>query len=111
LHLAGSGEMELLFPNESFPLQGKEVIEHYLKELISQGITFIPRWTPSPACGQKNERTLAVGGDADDVPLESGAHGTSKEETGSSCLPAEAVSPDGMHCPGSGSCWQSKCLE
>uniref|UniRef100_A0A8V5GHB3 Uncharacterized protein n=1 Tax=Melopsittacus undulatus TaxID=13146 RepID=A0A8V5GHB3_MELUD len=26
--------------------RGKEVIEHYLKELISQGITFIPRWTP-----------------------------------------------------------------
>uniref|UniRef100_A0A674HZE5 SEC14 like lipid binding 5 n=1 Tax=Terrapene triunguis TaxID=2587831 RepID=A0A674HZE5_9SAUR len=29
--------------------RGKEVIEHYLKELISQGITFIPRWTPPPA--------------------------------------------------------------
>uniref|UniRef100_A0A8D0GJ62 SEC14 like lipid binding 5 n=1 Tax=Sphenodon punctatus TaxID=8508 RepID=A0A8D0GJ62_SPHPU len=26
--------------------RGKEVIEHYLKELISQGISFIPRWTP-----------------------------------------------------------------
>uniref|UniRef100_A0A8C3RWP6 SEC14 like lipid binding 5 n=1 Tax=Chelydra serpentina TaxID=8475 RepID=A0A8C3RWP6_CHESE len=29
--------------------RGKEVIEHYLKELISQGITFIPRWTPPPS--------------------------------------------------------------
>ena len=28
--------------------QGKEVIEHYLKELISQGTSHIPRWTPAP---------------------------------------------------------------
>lgn len=28
--------------------QGKEVIEHYLNELISQGISHIPRWTPAP---------------------------------------------------------------
>lgn len=103
--------MGLFSPNESFPLQGKEVIEHYLKELISQGITFIPRWTPPPVWGQKDERTPAVGHDADDVPLESGARGTTKEQTGSSCPPAEAVSPDGMRCPGSSSCWQSKCLE
>ncbi|NXK47033.1 S14L5 protein, partial [Chauna torquata] len=74
--------------------RGKEVIEHYLKELISQGITFIPRWTPPPACGQKDERAPAVGHDADDVPVESGARGTTKEQTGSSCPPAEAVSPD-----------------
>uniref|UniRef100_A0A8D0GJ09 SEC14 like lipid binding 5 n=1 Tax=Sphenodon punctatus TaxID=8508 RepID=A0A8D0GJ09_SPHPU len=40
--------------------RGKEVIEHYLKELISQGISFIPRWTP-PAVGRKEDRkTLAV---------------------------------------------------
>uniref|UniRef100_A0A672TQ13 SEC14 like lipid binding 5 n=1 Tax=Strigops habroptila TaxID=2489341 RepID=A0A672TQ13_STRHB len=38
--------------------RGKEVIEHYLKELISQGITFIPRWTPPPVCGQKDESLL-----------------------------------------------------
>lgn len=85
----------VFFPNESFPLQGKEVIEHYLKELISQGITFIPRWTPPPASGEKAERVQAVGCDADDLPLESGAPGTTKEQTGSSCPPAEAVSPDG----------------
>lgn len=29
-------------------LQGKEVIEHYLNELISQGTSHIPRWTPAP---------------------------------------------------------------
>uniref|UniRef100_A0A4X2L4X5 SEC14 like lipid binding 5 n=1 Tax=Vombatus ursinus TaxID=29139 RepID=A0A4X2L4X5_VOMUR len=28
--------------------KGKEVIEYYLNELISQGISHIPRWTPSP---------------------------------------------------------------
>ncbi|ELK34697.1 SEC14-like protein 5 [Myotis davidii] len=28
--------------------RGKEVIEHYLNELISQGISHIPRWTPAP---------------------------------------------------------------
>ncbi|XP_066131053.1 SEC14-like protein 5 isoform X1 [Saccopteryx bilineata] len=37
--------------------RGKEVIEHYLHELISQGISHIPRWTPAPvreedACSQ-----------------------------------------------------------
>ncbi|KAI5933206.1 SEC14-like protein 5 [Manis javanica] len=28
--------------------RGKEVIEHYLNELISQGLSHIPRWTPAP---------------------------------------------------------------
>uniref|UniRef100_A0A8B9R135 PRELI/MSF1 domain-containing protein n=1 Tax=Anas platyrhynchos TaxID=8839 RepID=A0A8B9R135_ANAPL len=41
--------------------RGKEVIEHYLKELISQGITFIPRWTPPAVCGQAAEQAPAVG--------------------------------------------------
>ncbi|XP_049760355.1 SEC14-like protein 5 [Elephas maximus indicus] len=30
--------------------RGKEVIEHYLNELISQGISHIPQWTPAPVC-------------------------------------------------------------
>ncbi|KAM5227972.1 SEC14-like protein 5 isoform 2-T2 [Ctenodactylus gundi] len=29
--------------------RGKEVIEHYLQELISQGISHLPRWSPPPA--------------------------------------------------------------
>uniref|UniRef100_A0A8B9G891 SEC14 like lipid binding 5 n=1 Tax=Amazona collaria TaxID=241587 RepID=A0A8B9G891_9PSIT len=41
--------------------RGKEVIEHYLKELISQGITFIPRWTPPPVCGNLLCRNLLSG--------------------------------------------------
>lgn len=37
--------------------QGKEVIEHYLNELISQGTSHVPRWTPArvreeDACSQ-----------------------------------------------------------
>lgn len=87
------------------------MIEHYLKELISQGITFIPRWTPPSACRQKDEQVPAVGHGADDVRLESGARGTTKEQTGSSCPLAEAVSPDGMHWPGRRSCWRSKCFD
>ncbi|KAK2501332.1 LOW QUALITY PROTEIN: hypothetical protein MC885_020103, partial [Smutsia gigantea] len=33
---------------ENCSYSGKEVIEHYLNELISQGISHIPRWTPAP---------------------------------------------------------------
>lgn len=29
------------------PPQGKEIIEFYLKELEDEGITHVPRWTPS----------------------------------------------------------------
>ncbi|XP_007522069.1 SEC14-like protein 5 [Erinaceus europaeus] len=44
--------------------RGKEVIEHYLSELLSQGISHMPRWTPSPAC-KEGARSLT----------EPGAHG------------------------------------
>ncbi|XP_048722023.2 SEC14-like protein 5 isoform X3 [Caretta caretta] len=74
--------------------RGKEVIEHYLKELISQGITFIPRWTPPPVSRQKEKRALAVGHNPGIVPAESCVHGTSKEQPGSSCPAAETASPD-----------------
>jgi len=29
--------------------QGKEIIEYYLRELEQEGVTHVPRWTPSPA--------------------------------------------------------------
>ncbi|CAM5143593.1 unnamed protein product [Eretmochelys imbricata] len=74
--------------------RGKEVIEHYLKELISQGITFIPRWTPPPVSRQKEKRALAVGHNPGIVPAESCVHGTNKEQPGSSCPAAETASPD-----------------
>uniref|UniRef100_A0A4X2L5E3 SEC14 like lipid binding 5 n=1 Tax=Vombatus ursinus TaxID=29139 RepID=A0A4X2L5E3_VOMUR len=38
--------------------KGKEVIEYYLNELISQGISHIPRWTPSPV-REEDQRSLA----------------------------------------------------
>ncbi|XP_030434597.1 SEC14-like protein 5 isoform X2 [Gopherus evgoodei] len=74
--------------------RGKEVIEHYLKELISQGITFIPQWTPPPVSRQKEKRALAVGHNPGIVPAESCMLGTTKEQPGSSCPAAEAASPD-----------------
>ncbi|XP_054445528.1 SEC14-like protein 5 [Pteronotus mesoamericanus] len=43
--------------------RGKEVIEHYLNELISQGTSHIPRWTPAPV-REKDTRSQAGLGDA-----------------------------------------------
>ncbi|XP_046523430.1 SEC14-like protein 5 isoform X2 [Equus quagga] len=50
--------------------RGKEVIEHYLHELVSQGISHIPRWTPAPVreedaraqAGPRDPGSLEVGG-------------------------------------------------
>ncbi|XP_070267671.1 SEC14-like protein 5 [Myotis yumanensis] len=42
--------------------RGKEVIEHYLNELISQGISHIPRWTPAPVL-EEDARSQAGLGD------------------------------------------------
>ncbi|XP_055265402.1 SEC14-like protein 5 isoform X3 [Moschus berezovskii] len=50
--------------------RGKEVIEHYLNELISQGTSHIPRWTPALAreedapsqTGQREPNSLEVCG-------------------------------------------------
>ncbi|XP_006874960.1 PREDICTED: SEC14-like protein 5 [Chrysochloris asiatica] len=38
--------------------KGKEVIEYYLNELISQGVSHIPRWTPAPV-REEDMRTQA----------------------------------------------------
>ncbi|CAK6444720.1 unnamed protein product [Pipistrellus nathusii] len=42
--------------------RGKEVIEHYLNELLSQGISHIPRWTPA-SVREEDARSQAVLGD------------------------------------------------
>ncbi|XP_076696724.2 SEC14-like protein 5 isoform X3 [Callospermophilus lateralis] len=56
--------------------RGKEVIEHYLNELISQGTSHIPRWTPAPVReedarsqpgSQQAEGTLRVLGPAEEA--------------------------------------------
>nr|XP_054310864.1 SEC14-like protein 5 isoform X3 [Pongo pygmaeus] len=66
--------------------RGKEVIEHYLNELISQGTSHIPRWTPAPV---REEDARNQAGPRDPGSLE--AHGPS-----STLRPAlEAVSMDG----------------
>ncbi|KAL4685703.1 hypothetical protein H8959_001300 [Pygathrix nigripes] len=66
--------------------RGKEVIEHYLNELISQGTSHIPRWTPAPV---REEDARNQAGPRDPGSL--GAHGP-----GSALGPAlEAVSMDG----------------
>ncbi|XP_054850894.1 SEC14-like protein 5 [Eublepharis macularius] len=72
--------------------RGKEVIEHYLKELISQGITFIPRWTP-PAVGRKVVQKAPSQHESSKGPAESHTHG-SDEESGTTCPSVEASAPD-----------------
>ncbi|XP_058426095.1 SEC14-like protein 5 [Diceros bicornis minor] len=47
--------------------RGKEVIEHYLNELISQGTSHIPRWTPAPV---REEDARAQAGPRDPSSLE-----------------------------------------
>nr|XP_007982922.2 SEC14-like protein 5 isoform X1 [Chlorocebus sabaeus] len=66
--------------------RGKEVIEHYLNELISQGTSHIPRWTPAPV---REEDARSQAGPRDPGSLE--AH-----RPGSTLGPAlEVVSMDG----------------
>ncbi|XP_070940189.1 SEC14-like protein 5 isoform X2 [Macaca nemestrina] len=66
--------------------RGKEVIEHYLNELISQGTSHIPRWTPAPV---REEDARNQAGPRDPGSLE--AH-----RPGSALGPSlEAVSMDG----------------
>ncbi|XP_076696722.2 SEC14-like protein 5 isoform X1 [Callospermophilus lateralis] len=64
--------------------RGKEVIEHYLNELISQGTSHIPRWTPAPVReedarsqpgSQQAEGTLRVLGPAEEAGRERAATG------------------------------------
>lgn len=42
--------------------RGKEVIDFYLNELISQGITHIPRWTPGASGGYQHVSRIATSG-------------------------------------------------
>ncbi|XP_028561626.2 SEC14-like protein 5 isoform X1 [Podarcis muralis] len=73
--------------------RGKEVIEHYLKELISQGITFIPRWTPQAVRGKTAKRPSS-GCECGTVPAAAPPHGSDKEQRGSTCSSVEASTPD-----------------
>ncbi|XP_048350661.1 SEC14-like protein 5 [Sphaerodactylus townsendi] len=72
--------------------RGKEVIEHYLKELIAQGITFIPRWTPPAVC-KKVAHEAPSQHEGSKVPGESHVHGNDKE-SGSTSPSVEPSTPD-----------------
>ncbi|XP_015273003.1 PREDICTED: SEC14-like protein 5, partial [Gekko japonicus] len=72
--------------------RGKEVIEHYLKELISQGITFIPRWTP-PAVRKQVASKAPSQHESSKAPAEPHAQGSDRESSGT-CPSIEASTPD-----------------
>uniref|UniRef100_A0A670YGX1 SEC14 like lipid binding 5 n=1 Tax=Pseudonaja textilis TaxID=8673 RepID=A0A670YGX1_PSETE len=74
--------------------RGKEVIEHYLKELISQGITFVPRWTPPEVQGSVRKRSPS-GSDNGTILQETHPQGSEKEQRGTASSPMAdfSVSP------------------
>ncbi|XP_036266548.1 SEC14-like protein 5 [Pipistrellus kuhlii] len=63
--------------------RGKEVIEHYLNELLSQGISHIPRWTPA-SVREEDACSQAVLGDPGslDVHGPGSAQGPAEEVVG-----------------------------
>lgn len=54
--------MLIIWDDSLYLLQGKEVIDFYLNELISQGITHIPRWTPGASGGYQHVSRIATSG-------------------------------------------------
>lgn len=42
-------------------LQGKEIIEYYLRELETEGITHIPRWSPPSTAIASPQLTINAG--------------------------------------------------
>nr|XP_020664277.1 SEC14-like protein 5 isoform X1 [Pogona vitticeps]XP_020664278.1 SEC14-like protein 5 isoform X2 [Pogona vitticeps] len=74
--------------------RGKEVIEHYLKELIGKGITFIPRWRPPEALGETEAGQIPAGSPSGPGAAESHLCGSEKEPQGNACPPVEASTPD-----------------
>ncbi|KAB0394221.1 hypothetical protein E2I00_005062 [Balaenoptera physalus] len=75
--------------------RGKEVIEHYLNELISQGTSHIPRWTPAPV---PEEDTHSQAGLRDPGSLEVCGPGSAQGPA------PEMVSTDGRSQPASRVC-------
>ncbi|KAF3818937.1 hypothetical protein GH733_012354 [Mirounga leonina] len=58
---------------KQYTANGKEVIEHYLNELISQGTSHIPRWTPAPV---REEDARSQAGPRDPGSLEADRSGS-----------------------------------
>ncbi|KAM5198671.1 SEC14-like protein 5 isoform 2-T2 [Hipposideros larvatus] len=71
--------------------RGKEVIEYYLNELISQGTSHIPRWTPAPV-REEDARSQAGLGDpgSSEVDRPSSAQGPTSEMVGTDGAKLEA---------------------
>lgn len=78
-------------------LQGKEIIEYYLRELEQEGVTYIPRWTPPPVSGNERARLLPRSA-ARVIPVKGAKSGLdSKDPAG----PSELVvgTPEGWFSP------------
>lgn len=64
------------------------MIEHYLNELISQGISHIPRWTPA-SVREEDARSQSVLGDAGSLEANGlrSTHGPAEEVVGTEGRP------------------------
>ncbi|XP_056143219.1 SEC14-like protein 1 isoform X2 [Lampris incognitus] len=73
--------------------KGKEIMEYYLRELEEEGITYIPRWTPTFAPPTTAKLQLAPISITRAIPVPSVMDGSSRKDPGS---PSEllAGSPD-----------------
>lgn len=71
-------------------LQGKEIIEYYLRELEEEGITYIPRWTPPVVPGNRRPQ-LPPPSSARAIPVKGAKNGPDSKD------PAELAvgTPDG----------------
>lgn len=73
-------------------LQGKEIIEYYLKELEDEGVTHIPRWSPPQAPPPTARLQLPLtSAPANAIPVP-----TAKETPSASPTDLPAGSPDGQ---------------
>lgn len=77
-------------------LQGKEIIEYYLRELEEEGVTYIPRWTPPVISGSAAARLqLQPPSTARAIPVNGAKNGLDSKDP---ACPTELVagSPDGQ---------------
>lgn len=74
------------------PLQGKEIIEYYLRELEEEGVTHIPRWTPPVVPGNGRPQLLPPPSSARAIPAKGAKNGADGKD------PAELTvgTPDGL---------------
>eukprot|EP00079_Xenopus_tropicalis_P029747 XP_012825399.1 PREDICTED: SEC14-like protein 5 isoform X1 [Xenopus tropicalis] len=74
--------------------RGKEVIEFYLNELISQGITHLPKWTPGVPAGWHPLQAFRSGIPRSNQAEQTASQGPCKADAGSHSLAAEPSTPD-----------------